>query len=96
METPFNVGNRTVSTNSYCLLSTPLQDGFEDRSERVKKVYPIEHNMIKVIITASEPSMWYKGKTGERFEVVNNTNLIYYELPNSNKIIFKCDAKQVF
>lgn len=53
-------------------------------------------NLIEITITGSEPSMWYKGQTGERFKVIDNTNLIYYELPNSNKIVFKCDAKKVF
>lgn len=50
MSTPFNVGNRTLSTNGYSLISTPLQDGFEDKSERTKTAYPMEHKINKIIL----------------------------------------------
>ena len=52
MQNPFNVGNRTVATNGHCLLSTPLQQGFVDRSEKVKNVYPIKHTTnIQISVT---------------------------------------------
>ena len=47
---PFNVGNRTVATNGYCLLSTPLQDEFTDKSKNIKTVYPLEYNINKTIL----------------------------------------------
>ena len=49
MATPFNVGSRTVATKGYCLLSTPFQEGFTDRSEKTKTVYPMEHTINKTI-----------------------------------------------
>src|SRR5690554_7743679 len=45
MSKPFNVGNRTVSTNAYVLISTPLQKGFEDLSNKTKGVYPMDFNL---------------------------------------------------
>lgn len=41
MAQPFNVGNKTVSTNAHILIATPLQEGFEDMSNKTKEVYPM-------------------------------------------------------
>jgi hypothetical protein len=45
LKSPFNAGNRTIATNGDCLLSVPLQEGFIDRSERIKHIYPIGHTI---------------------------------------------------
>lgn len=52
MSKPFNVGNRTVSTNAYILISTPLQEGFEDLSNKTKGVYPIDFNLDTKILVS--------------------------------------------
>ena len=49
MSKPFNLGNKTASTNGHCLIATPLQDGFEDRSKKTESVYPMQHTMSKRI-----------------------------------------------
>jgi hypothetical protein len=41
MTTPFNVENKTVATNGYILIATPLQEGFDDLSNKTKGVYPM-------------------------------------------------------
>lgn len=52
MAKPFNVGNRTVSTNAYILISTPLQEGFEDLSNKTKGVYPMDFNLDTKILVS--------------------------------------------
>lgn len=52
MSKPFNVGNRTVSTNAYILISTPLQEGFEDLSNKTKGVYPMDFNLDTKILVS--------------------------------------------
>lgn len=52
MSKPFNVGNRTVSTNAYILISTPLQKGFKDLSSKTKGVYPISFNLERKILVS--------------------------------------------
>ena len=49
MNKPFNVGSKTVSTNAYILISTPLQEGFDDLSNKTKGVYPMGYIMDKKI-----------------------------------------------
>lgn len=49
IDQPFNVFDKTVSTNRYILIATPLKKGFTDKSEKVKSVYPMVHNMERVI-----------------------------------------------
>ena len=49
MTTPFNVGSKTIATDGHCLISTPLQGGFEDKSEKTESVYPMIHNLKKQI-----------------------------------------------
>lgn len=49
MAKPFNVGNKTVSTNAYILVATPLQEGFEDLSNKTKGVYPMDFILDKKI-----------------------------------------------
>ena len=52
MAKPFNVGNKTVSTNGYILISTPLQEGFEDLSNKTKGVYPMDFNLdMKILVS---------------------------------------------
>jgi len=47
---PFIAGDRCAASNGYALVSTPLVDGeFENRTEKLKYVYPIVHNMSKKI-----------------------------------------------
>lgn len=52
MSKPFNVGNSTVSTNGYILISTPLQEGFEDLSNKTKGVYPMDFNLDTKILVS--------------------------------------------
>lgn len=52
MAKPFNVGNKTVSTNGYVLISTPLQEGFDDLSNKTKGVYPMDFNLdMKILVS---------------------------------------------
>ena len=41
MKEPFNVGNKTISTNGWALISTPKIDEYEDKTDKVKTVYPM-------------------------------------------------------
>lgn len=52
MSKPFKVGDRTVSTNAYILISTPLQEGFEDLSKKTKGVYPMDFNLDTKILVS--------------------------------------------
>lgn len=49
---PFNVGNKTVSTNAYILIATPLQKGFEDLPDKTKGVYPMDFILDKKILVS--------------------------------------------
>lgn len=41
------------------------------------------------------PSMWYNDKIGKTLKVKHNEDNSFYELPNSNKIVFTCDAIEI-
>src|SRR5690554_3053709 len=49
---PFNVGNRTVATNGWALISVPKQEGFEDESKITEGVYPLDFIMDKKILVS--------------------------------------------
>lgn len=51
MSESFNVGEKTVSTNGYILVATPLQEGFDDKSNKTTGVYPVDIIMDKKIST---------------------------------------------
>jgi hypothetical protein len=40
--TPFNVGDKTCATNGYVLIAIPKEGDYEDKSEKVKGVYPVD------------------------------------------------------
>ena len=41
MKESFNVADKTVSTNGWALIATPKIDEYEDKTEKVKTVYPM-------------------------------------------------------
>lgn len=45
MKTPFNSGGKTFSTDGDVMVVVPLQDDYEDQTEKIKNVYPVEKNM---------------------------------------------------
>lgn len=53
MQEPFNVADKTISTNGLCLIATPKVGEYQDRTEKVKTVYPMP-KLIDKQITVSE------------------------------------------
>lgn len=49
MTEPFNANGKSMATNGYCLVATPICGDFINREDKIKSVYPLEHNQNKRI-----------------------------------------------
>ncbi len=49
MTEPFNAKGKSMSTNGYALVTTPVCGDFKNQEDMIKNVYPLEINMNKII-----------------------------------------------
>lgn len=49
MEKPFNAFGKSIATNGYCLVATPMCGEFINRDDIIKSIYPFEFNLNKKI-----------------------------------------------
>lgn len=49
MTEPFNANGKSMATNGYYLVATPICGDFINREDKIKSVYPLEHNQNKRI-----------------------------------------------
>ncbi len=49
MTEPFNASGKSMATNGYCLVATPICGEFINRDDKIKSVYPLEKNQNKPI-----------------------------------------------
>lgn len=49
MSRPFNASGKSMATNGYTLVATPMCGFFDSREDNVKSVYPFEKNIWKLI-----------------------------------------------